>query len=281
MFRTLKQAFTSIFSSKTVWTAQEIEKLETQLIQADVGIKTTEKIIDLLKESKSLADFEARLSNWFTPYQKPLILASAQPFVILVIGVNGTGKTTSIGKLSYYFKNQGKTVMLAAGDTFRAAAIPQLKKWAIQQSVPLLAQSTGSDSASVIFDSIHSAKAQRIDVLIADTAGRLHTQAPLMNELKKIVRVIQKADPTAPHETLLVLDAHTGQNALQQARTFKASLPVTGLMITKLESTAKGGILFSLMEETQLPIRFIGIGEQQEDLEIFDAKKFITSILRA
>ncbi|MCY4265067.1 MAG: signal recognition particle-docking protein FtsY, partial [Gammaproteobacteria bacterium] len=200
------------------------------------------------------------------------------PFVILMVGVNGVGKTTTIGKLTKRFQAQGKSVMLAAGDTFRAAAVEQLQVWGKRNGVPVVAQQTGSDSASVIFDSLQSARAKSIDVLIADTAGRLHTKGNLMNELEKIVRVLRKQDAELPHEVMLVLDATTGQNALSQAQSFHETSQLTGITLTKLDGTAKGGVVFGLAKKLGLPIRFIGVGEQVEDLRPFDAKEFIQAL---
>jgi fused signal recognition particle receptor len=203
---------------------------------------------------------------------------NAKTFVILIVGVNGAGKTTSIGKLAKSFQQAGKTVMLAAADTYRAAAVEQLKVWGERNDVPVVAQSTGSDAASVIFDAYDSAKAKGIDILIADTAGRLHTQKNLMQELEKIDRVIKKQDPEAPHETMLVVDGTAGQNALNQAVDFNKLLNITGITITKLDGTAKGGVLFSISNELKLPIRFIGVGEGIDDLRVFNAKKFVDAI---
>jgi len=212
--------------------------------------------------------------------EQPLeIPDSDTPFVILVVGVNGAGKTTTIGKLARQLQNGGKSVMLAAGDTFRAAAIEQLQTWGERNQVPVVAQAMGSDSASVIFDALQSAKARGIDVLIADTAGRLHTQANLMEELRKVKRVIGKLDESAPHETLIVLDGGTGQNALNQATEFHAAMDLTGLVITKLDGTAKGGVVFAIAEKMGLPIRFIGVGEKVADLEVFEATRFVDALV--
>ncbi len=268
------------------------EELENRLLMADVGIEATTRIIDALTarvKRKQLDDAEHLyqalgeiMVEILEPVAKPLAIdGAAKPFVILVVGINGAGKTTSIGKLAHHFKNQGKRVMLAAGDTFRAAAVEQLQVWGERNDVPVVAQGTGADSASVIFDALQSAKARNIDVLIADTAGRLHTQDNLMEELKKIKRVMGKLDENAPHETLLVVDGGTGQNALRQAEAFDEAIGLTGLAITKLDGTAKGGIVFALAEKTKLPIRFIGVGEKIEDLRPFDAGEFVEALLAA
>ena len=270
--------------------ADFLQSLEDCLLMADVGIETTEQIITQLTKQisrKELKDQAALVSALHTqmqtllqPYEQNLSINPAQtPFVILVVGINGAGKTTTIGKLAQRFKNEGKSVMLAAGDTFRAAAVEQLQTWGERHKAPVIAQTSGADSAAVIFDAVQAAKARNIDVLIADTAGRLHTQANLMEELKKVVRVIKKAEPTAPHETLLVLDASSGQNALQQAKKFQIATDVTGVALTKLDGTAKGGIIFAITTHTHLPIRFIGMGEKAEDLYAFNAENFVTALL--
>jgi len=262
-----------------------LESIETLLLTADLGIDVTEKIITNLTEQvnrKELKDpqqlikiLKEQLTNILNPVQKPLIYENKKlPFVILMVGINGVGKTTTIGKLAKKFQNAGKTVMLAAGDTFRAAAVEQLQTWGERNNIPVIAQSTGADSAAVIFDAIQSATAKNIDVLIADTAGRLHTQSNLMDELKKVKRVIQKADPSAPHEVMLVIDAATGQNALNQVKEFHDAMGLTGLTITKLDGTAKGGIIYALAETTKIPVRFIGIGEGINDLTAFNAQTF-------
>ena len=211
----------------------------------------------------------------------PLRTESAAPFVILMVGVNGVGKTTTIGKLARYFQNHGKSVMLAAGDTFRAAAMEQLRTWGERNNVPVIAQGAGADSASVIFDALQSAKSRNIDILIADTAGRLHTQGGLMDELSKIRRVLAKLDADAPHEALLVLDGTTGQNAINQTKQFRAAIGVTGLVVTKLDGTAKGGVVFALAKEFGVPIRFVGLGETADDLREFDAAAFVDGLLPA
>ncbi len=266
-----------------------LEDVETQLLSADVGIEATDQIISNLKAKlnrKQLGDSEtfmaslrAELETILQDCTAPLsIPEQSGPFVILVVGVNGVGKTTTIGKLSKRLQAEGKSVLLAAGDTFRAAAVEQLQAWGERNNIPVIAQDTGSDSASVIFDAMQAARARDIDVLIADTAGRLHTKDNLMHELEKIVRVLRKQDPALPHEVMLVLDATTGQNALSQAQSFHASTQLTGITLTKLDGTAKGGIVFALAKKFGLPIRFIGIGEQAEDLRPFDAHQFIEAL---
>jgi len=268
-----------------------LDELETRLITADVGVETTEKILAGLRKQvarKELGNLEALLKALrasllavVTPAAVPLIVnRAAKPFAILVVGVNGAGKTTSIGKLARRMKDNGLKVMLAAGDTFRAAAVEQLQIWGERNAVPVIAQAAGTDPAAVAFDAVQSAKARGIDVLLADTAGRLHTQSNLMEELKKVKRVMGRVDPAAPHEVLLVLDASQGQNALQQARLFNEALGVTGVVLTKLDGTAKGGIVFAIASELKLPIRFIGTGESAEDFDEFDAEDFVDSLLK-
>lgn len=267
-----------------------IEEIETTLLMADVGIQATDAIISRLKVAvdqgviKHPADLlpavQAELYALIEPCEQFLAIdSSRKPFVILMVGVNGVGKTTTIGKLAKRYQDEGLSVMLAAGDTFRAAAVEQLKSWGEQHDVPVMAQGPGADSAAVIYDALHSATAKGVDVLICDTAGRLHTQGHLMKELEKVARVMQKIDPSAPHETLLVVDAGTGQNALQQAKEFNQAIPLSGLVITKLDGTARGGVVFALASEMQLPIRFIGVGETAKDLRPFDAGTFIHAIL--
>ena len=267
-----------------------VEEVETQLIRADIGVDTVHRILDKVSDGlarKNLADgnmvfdfIKGQLENLLLPLSKPLVPSTNEntPFVILVVGVNGAGKTTTIGKLAKQYQQQGKKVMLAAGDTFRAAAIEQLQTWGARNELPVIAQPIGADSASVIYDALQSAKARGCDVLIADTAGRLHTQNNLMEELKKIKRVLGKLDPQAPHETMLVLDASIGQNALNQAREFHRSVGLTGITITKLDGTAKGGILFAIANELAIPFRYIGIGESIDDLRSFDASQFVRAI---
>jgi len=263
-----------------------LDDLEAQLITSDVSVNTATKIMQSVRTAakQNDADLPAVLRNnlidLLLPCQIPLeIPDSDKPFVILVVGVNGAGKTTTIGKIARQLQNGGKSVMLAAGDTFRAAAVEQLKTWGERNNVQVVAQESGADSASVIFDALQSATAKNIDVLIADTAGRLHTQHGLMDELGKVSRVMKKIDANAPHETLLVLDGTTGQNALSQAREFGQSVDLSGLAVTKLDGTAKGGVLFTLADEINLPIRFIGVGEGIYDLRAFEAIDFVDALL--
>ncbi|MDF3920449.1 signal recognition particle-docking protein FtsY [Salinicola salarius] len=267
-----------------------MEDLETQLLLADVGIEATTEIIERLTgrvSRKELADADAlyralqeELAALLEPASQPLQLPAKGegPFVILMVGVNGVGKTTTIGKLTQRFQNEGRSVMLAAGDTFRAAAVEQLKVWGERNRVPVIAQHTGADSASVIYDAVAAARARKVDVLIADTAGRLHNKSHLMEELKKVQRVMAKLDASAPHEVMLVLDAGTGQNAISQATTFNEAIPITGITLTKLDGTAKGGIIFALAKKMGTPIRFIGVGESLEDLRPFDAQSFVKAL---
>ena len=268
-----------------------LDELELRLISADVGVETTEHILAGLRkkvERSELADLEALLAalrssliEILKPYAQPLhIDTTNQPFTLLVIGVNGAGKTTTIGKLARRMLDQHYKVVLAAGDTFRAAAVEQLQIWGERNAVPVIAQATGADPAAVVFDAYQSAQARGAQVLIADTAGRLHTQSNLMDELKKVKRVMGRVDSTAPHEVLLVLDASQGQNALQQAKLFHQAIGVTGVVITKLDGTAKGGIVFALADQLKLPIRFIGIGEGVEDFDVFDAENFVDALLK-
>ncbi len=265
------------------------EELETQLLMADVGVEATAEIMQQLTDAvarKDLQDPQAlyqalrqSLAELIRPCTAPLhIPEQDSPFVILMVGVNGAGKTTTIGKLTKRFQAAGKSVMLAAGDTFRAAAVEQLQTWGERNKVPVVAQHTGADSASVIFDAVQSAQAKGVDVVIADTAGRLQNKGHLMDELSKVVRVMQKLDVNAPHEVMLVLDAGTGQNALSQATLFGEAVGVTGVTLTKLDGTAKGGVIFALAKQSALPIRFIGVGEQADDLRPFDAEQFIDAL---
>lgn len=263
-----------------------LDDLEAQLVMSDVSVNTATSIVESVRQSAKGGSDDLRgllreqLNNLLLPCQQPLeIPDSDTPYVLLVVGVNGAGKTTTIGKIARQLQNGGKSVMLAAGDTFRAAAVEQLKTWGERNNIPVVAQDSGADSASVIFDALQSARAKGIDVLIADTAGRLHTQSGLMDELGKVGRVIKKLDETAPHETLLVLDGTTGQNALNQAREFGKSVDVSGLVVTKLDGTAKGGVLFTLADELNLPIRFIGVGEGIYDLRVFEATDFVDALL--
>lgn len=277
-----------VLGEKTI-DADLLEDIETQLLSADVGMEATDQVISNLKQklkrsqlaepTQFLQGLKQELLSILEPCDKPLLLTEeSKPFVILMVGVNGVGKTTTIGKLTKRFQAEGKTVMLAAGDTFRAAAVEQLQVWGERNNVPVVAQATGADSASVIFDAYQSAKAKQTDVLIADTAGRLHTKDNLMNELEKIVRVLKKQDESLPHETLLVLDATTGQNALNQAESFHKTTHLSGIVLTKLDGTAKGGVVFALAKRLGLPLRFIGVGEQVDDLRPFNASTFIDAL---
>lgn len=280
---------TLVLGKKTI-DAALFETLETILLRADVGMETTQKILNNLTqqvERKTLNDpaglidaLKQQLLDILIPCSQPLTLEAHKPFVLLMVGVNGAGKTTSIAKISHYFQQQGKHVMLAAGDTFRAAAVEQLTVWGERNNVPVIAQHSGADSASVIYDAMQSARAKDIDLLVADTAGRLHTQHHLMEELKKVKRVIQKIDETAAHEIMLVVDAGMGQNALQQAREFHDAMGLTGITLTKLDGTAKGGIVFAIADTLQLPIRFIGVGEQVDDLRPFEAQAFVDALFQ-
>ncbi|TXH95123.1 MAG: signal recognition particle-docking protein FtsY [Rheinheimera sp.] len=265
------------------------EELETQLLLADVGVETTQKLIKQLvvdANRRELKDAEAlyeklqdEMALLLDKVEQPLqIDSSTGPYVILMVGVNGVGKTTTIGKLAQQLKQQGKSVMLAAGDTFRAAAVEQLQVWGERNEIPVIAQHSGADSASVIFDAYQAAKARKIDVLIADTAGRLQNKAHLMEELKKIVRVMKKIDGAAPHEVMLTLDAGTGQNALSQAKLFHEAVQLTGITLTKLDGTAKGGVIFAIADQFSLPIRYIGVGEGIDDLRVFHSKDFIRAL---
>ena len=280
--------FVALFKGKSI-DDDLYEELETQLLVADVGMDTTAKIIDSLTEKAKLSqlkDGEAlygllktQLHGMLDNVDKPLNIESEQgPFVILMVGVNGVGKTTTIGKMAKQFQQQGKSVMLAAGDTFRAAAVEQLEVWGERNNIPVVAQHTGADSASVLFDALQSAKAKNVDVLIADTAGRLQNKDNLMEELKKVVRVMKKVDPNAPHEVMLTVDAGTGQNAISQAKLFNDAVGVTGITLTKLDGTAKGGVIFAVADQLDLPIRYIGVGEGIDDLRQFDSDDFIQAL---
>lgn len=283
------EGMASLFLGKKVIDDELLEDIETRLLTADVGVEATSVIIQSLTQKvarKQLTDADAlykslqgELTSLLKPVEKPLVVASQnKPFVILVVGVNGAGKTTTIGKLAKKLQLEGKKVMLAAGDTFRAAAVEQLQVWGERNKIPVIAQHTGADSASVIFDAVQAAKARGIDVLIADTAGRLHTKDNLMEELKKVRRVIGKLDADAPHEVLLVLDAGTGQNAINQAKQFNQTVELTGLALTKLDGTAKGGVIFALAKQFGLPIRYIGVGEGIDDLRTFEAEPFVQAL---
>ncbi|KEY59196.1 signal recognition particle-docking protein FtsY [Serratia sp. DD3] len=283
----LGSGFISLFRGKKI-DDDLFDELEEQLLIADVGVDTTRKIITSLTEHAShqqLKDAEAlygklkeEMSEILLKVDQPLDVSGKTPFVILMVGVNGVGKTTTIGKLARQFQAEGKSVMLAAGDTFRAAAVEQLQVWGERNRIPVIAQHTGADSASVIFDAVQAAKARNIDVLLADTAGRLQNKAHLMEELKKIVRVMKKLDDQAPHEVMLTLDASTGQNALSQARLFNEAVGLTGIALTKLDGTAKGGVIFAIADQLSIPIRYIGVGEGIEDLRPFKAGDFIEAL---
>lgn len=275
-----------VLGKKTI-DAELFESLETLLLTADIGIESTDylmkKITERVKRNQ-LSD-PAALSSalkeemiaLLKPYEQPLEMTQ-KPFVILMVGINGAGKTTSIAKLAQYYQKQGKSVILAAGDTFRAAAIEQLQVWGERNQVPVIAQQPGADSASVIYDALQSVNAREIDILIADTAGRLHTQHHLMNELKKIKRVMQKMNIDAPHETMLIVDASIGQNALNQAKEFHEAIGLNSISVTKLDGTAKGGMVFAITHHTKLPIRFIGVGEKMDDLKPFEAEAFVEAL---
>lgn len=283
------EGMASLFLGKKAIDDDLLDEIETRLLTADVGVEATTAIVQNLTKRvarKELADSEAlykalqeELAGLLRPVEQPLAIESGkQPYVILVVGVNGVGKTTTIGKLAKKLQLEGKKVMLAAGDTFRAAAVEQLQVWGERNNIAVIAQHTGADSASVIFDAVQAAKARGIDVLIADTAGRLHTKDNLMEELKKVRRVIGKLDETAPHEVLLVLDAGTGQNAINQAKQFNNAVALTGLALTKLDGTAKGGVIFALAKQFGLPIRYIGVGEGIDDLRTFEADAFVRAL---
>ena len=286
----LVEGLASLILGKKTVDADLIEEIENLLLSSDVGAPVTEEIIDELTDKlarSQLADGNAvwevlqqHLIALLQACEKPLEITSVvhKPYVILVVGVNGVGKTTTIGKLARYLKKQGKQVMLAAGDTFRAAATEQLAIWAERNHVPLIAQHQGADSASVIYDALQAAKARNMDVLIADTAGRLHTKDNLMAELQKVKKVLAKLDPEAPHETLLILDASIGQNSLLQAEVFHKAIGLTGVVLTKLDGTAKGGMIFSIAKKLALPIRFVGLGEGLDDLQVFSSKDFIRAL---
>ena len=285
----LGEGMASLFLGKKAIDDDLLDELETRLLTADVGVEATTAIVQNLTKRvarKELADSEAlyqalqaELGALLAPVEKPLAIdAAKRPYVILVVGVNGVGKTTTIGKLARKLQQDGKKVMLAAGDTFRAAAVEQLQVWGERNRIPVIAQHTGADSASVIYDAVQAAQARGVDVLIADTAGRLHTKDNLMEELKKVRRVIGKLDDTAPHEVLLVLDAGTGQNAINQTRQFDQAVTLTGLALTKLDGTAKGGVIFALAKQFGLPIRYIGVGEGIDDLREFRSEDFVRAL---
>jgi len=285
----LTKNIANLFLGKKELDTDLLNDIETILLSSDVGVQTTEFLIASLTEKlarKELNDTQAAINclqkemkSILHPCEAPLTIPSdIKPYVILVIGINGSGKTTTIGKLAHYFKQQNKNVMLAAGDTFRAAAIDQLQIWGERNHIPVIAQQPGADTAAVIFDGMEAAKARGIDILIADTAGRLHTQSNLMAELKKVTKVIAKLDALAPHEILIVLDASQGQNALNQVKQFNEAIKVSGIVLTKLDGTAKGGIIFSIAQQTKIPIRFIGVGEGLHDLRPFQADEFVDAL---
>jgi fused signal recognition particle receptor len=285
------RGLTSLFARNPVLDDALLDELETCLITADVGVASASELVERLRARvarREFADANALLAALRTelverlkPVERPLDVSGHRPFVLLTVGVNGVGKTTTIGKLARRYTSEHRSVLLAAGDTFRAAAVEQLRTWGERNKVPVIAQGSGADSASVIFDALQTARSRGIDVLIADTAGRLHTQSGLMDELSKIRRVLTKIDADAPHEVLLVIDGTTGQNAISQVRQFRESIGVTGLVVTKLDGTAKGGVVFALAREFGLPIRYVGLGESAEDLRVFDAQAFVDGLLPA
>ena len=278
-----------LFARNPLLDDELLDELETCLISADVGIAASTEIVDELRKRVArrefadanalLAALRTRLIELLKPVERPLDVGTHAPFVLLMVGVNGVGKTTTIGKIARRLLHQERSLMLAAGDTFRAAAVEQLQSWGQRNGVHVISQGSGADSASVIFDALQAARARKVDVLIADTAGRLHTQSGLMDELGKIRRVLGKIDAEAPHEVLMVIDGTTGQNAIAQVRHFREAIGVSGLVVTKLDGTAKGGIVFALAREFGLPIRFIGLGEGAEDLRVFDAQAFVDGLL--
>jgi fused signal recognition particle receptor len=299
--KTLKRGFAELLGAARAPDPALLDDLEAALLQADVGVEASARIIDGIRSQSGNPDMRVRLRtallDLIAPCEQPLEIpavapgilppttharpgaSQTKPFVILVVGVNGAGKTTTIGKLAHRLQREGRSVMLAAADTFRAAAVEQLKVWGERNGVPVIAQDTGADAAAVAHDALHAATARGVDVLIIDTAGRLHTQSGLMDELKKIRRVIERIHPQAPHEVLLVLDAGIGQNALAQREHFQAAVGVTGLILTKLDGTAKGGVVFAMAAKNPLPIRFIGVGEGIEDLRVFNAAEFVEALL--
>ncbi len=281
--------FDNIVHGKAKVGPELLEELEETLLIADVGMQTTSFILDDLKREVSqnrirenkevLEQLKQRMTHVLSQNQKPLAFSEHQPFVILVVGVNGSGKTTTIGKLARHWKQEGKNVLLAAGDTFRAAAIDQLRVWADRSDIPCISQKSGADPSAVAYDAVQAGIAREMDMVLIDTAGRLQTNTNLMEELKKIKRVIGKVLPGAPHETLLVLDATIGQNSISQARLFNEALEVDGLVMTKLDGTAKGGILFNITDDLKLPIRFVGVGEKPEDLQEFNPESFVEALI--
>ena len=285
--RRLGDGLSSILIGKKQIDDELLDELEMLMISADIGIQTTDKVIESVRKKASRKELKDGDSLYqlikieledILVHDSILQPVSDNTFVILVVGINGAGKTTTIGKLAKAFQSQGKTVMLAAGDTFRAAAVEQLQVWGERNNIPVIAQKTGADAASVVYDAYQSAIAKKIDVLIADTAGRLHTQDNLMKELEKIKRVLKKHNKNTPHETMLVIDGSSGQNALQQAKEFHKSIELSGITVTKLDGTAKGGILFAISDALKLPIRFIGVGEAVDDLKPFDAEEFVKAL---
>src|ERR1700744_1617046 len=285
------RGLSTLFSRNPKLDDDLLDQLETTLITADVGVDASTQLVESLRKrmhKREFADANALLDalrkalvDQLTPVQQPLDVSGRKPFLILTVGINGVGKTTTIGKLARRFRDERRGVMLAAGDTFRAAAVEQLKTWGERNSVPVISQGQDADSASVIFDALQAARSRDVDVLIADTAGRLHTQGGLMDELGKIARVLKKIDADAPHEVLMVIDGTTGQNAVSQVRQFRQIVGVTGLVVTKLAGTAKGGVVFALAREFGLPIRYVGLGETATDLRTFDAQAFVDGLLPA
>jgi fused signal recognition particle receptor len=286
---TFSTGLTNLFLGKKKLDADLLNEIEMLLLTADVGVETTEQLIQTLTQKLARNELDnaaaaqqclqEEMKKILQPADVPLTLPdNIKPFVILMIGINGSGKTTTIGKLANYYKQQNKHILLAAGDTFRAAAIEQIQVWGERNHIPVIAQLPGADTAAVVYDAMEAAKARNIDLLIADTAGRLHTQTNLMNELQKVKRVLTKLDSNAPHEVLIVLDATLGQNALNQVKQFNQAIGVTGIVLTKLDGTAKGGIIFAIAKETNIPIRFIGVGEGIDDLRPFNADEFIDAL---
>jgi len=287
--QSLVSGLSSLFAGKKLDDAA-LEELESRLLLADVGVEVAQDLMNRLTESVSrqqvndvpalLRALRQELLTILAPCQQPWQPGDSRPYAILMVGVNGVGKTTTIGKLAQWLQGAGHSVLLAAGDTFRAAAVEQLQVWGERNRIPVVAQQSGADAASVIYDALQAAQARRVDVVIADTAGRLHTQSNLMEELKKIKRVMGKVDAAAPHEVLLVVDASTGQNALNQAVQFHEVVGITGLILTKLDGTAKGGMVFAIAKELDLPVRFVGTGESMHDLAPFDARVFVDSLFQ-
>ncbi|KAF1005490.1 MAG: Signal recognition particle receptor FtsY [Luteibacter sp.] len=283
------KSLTSLFVRNPKLDDDLLDELETALITADVGVEASTNLVEALRKRMHKREFadaaellkalRAELVSWLKPVEKPLDVSTHTPFVILTVGINGVGKTTTIGKLARRYTDEGRNVLLAAGDTFRAAAVEQLKTWGERNKVAVVSQGQDADAASVIFDALQAARSRGTQVLIADTAGRLHTQGGLMDELGKIGRVMKKLDTTAPHEVLMVIDGTTGQNAISQLRQFRDTANVTGLVVTKLDGTAKGGVMFALAREFGLPIRYVGLGETATDLRVFDAEAFVDGLL--